>query len=64
VDDFDFGYEMEKEIIRLKGLSKYDALNLLREYLILQEEYYKLQTQLIYAVQTGGEYLEIEKTLN
>ena len=64
MDDFDFGYEMEKEIIRLKGLSKNDALGLLRDYLILQEEYYKVLAQLVHAVQSGGEYLEIDKTLN
>jgi len=63
-DYFDYGYEMEKHINRLRGLSKNDALSLLRDYLILQEEYYKVLAQLVHAVQSGGEYVEIEKTLN
>lgn len=60
MDIFDFVFEMQKEIIRLQGLPKDIALSLLADYLVLKEDNYKLQEQLIYAIKNDGEYLEME----
>jgi len=58
-----FGFEMQKEINRLRCLPEENALYLLGMYLDMEKENKILQEQLIYAIKNNGEYLKIDNNL-